>query len=64
MSKTTLFVCSACRFSPDEASRNGVSGGRFDWGVAQALAERDLQDVVCLEPVRCMAGCQQLYNVI
>ncbi|MFK8186417.1 MAG: DUF1636 domain-containing protein [Phormidesmis sp.] len=64
MSKTTLFVCSACRFSSHEASRDGVSGGQYlIEQLHQSLTERDLQDAIHLEPVRCMAGCQKPCNV-
>ncbi len=64
MTQTTLFVCSSCRFSPNEASRNGISGGQhLIEQLQQALAAQNLQDAVYLEPVRCMAGCQQPCNV-
>ncbi len=64
MPQTTLFVCSACRFSPDEASRNGVSGGQhLIEQLHQALKDKNLQDAVRLEPLRCMAACRQPCNV-
>ncbi len=64
MTQTTLFVCSLCRFSKDEASRHGISGGQYLIDqLHQALATRNLQDVVRLEPLRCMAGCSQSCNV-
>ena len=64
MVKTTLFVCSACRFSPDEASRNGISGGQhLIEQLHQALTAQNLQDAVLIEPLRCMAACHQPCNV-
>lgn len=64
MPQTTLFVCSACRFSPDEASRDGLSGGQYlIEKLRQALKNRDLQETVRLEPLRCMAACRQPCNV-
>ncbi len=64
MSQTTLFVCFSCRFSPNEASRNGVSGGQhLIKQLHQALIAQNLQDTVHLEPIRCMAGCRQPCNV-
>ncbi|MEO0942838.1 MAG: DUF1636 domain-containing protein [Cyanobacteria bacterium J06642_12] len=64
MTPTTLFVCSLCRFSAQERSRDGLAGGQYLIDrLQQALAERDLQATVHLEPLRCMAGCQQPCNV-
>ncbi|MEM6452211.1 MAG: DUF1636 domain-containing protein [Cyanobacteria bacterium P01_D01_bin.105] len=64
MTPTTLFVCSLCRFSAEERSRDGIAGGQYLINeLQQALAERDLQTTVRLEPVRCMAACQQPCNV-
>ncbi|MEM9505608.1 MAG: DUF1636 domain-containing protein [Cyanobacteria bacterium J06639_14] len=64
MTPTTLFVCSLCRFSAQERSRDGIAGGQHLINqLQQALAERDLQTTVHLEPLRCMAGCQQPCNV-
>jgi predicted metal-binding protein len=64
MTQTTLFVCSLCRFSAQERSRNGVSGGQYLIQQLQAaLAERALQDTVKIEPLRCMAGCHQPCNL-
>ncbi|HIK43631.1 MAG TPA: DUF1636 domain-containing protein [Leptolyngbyaceae cyanobacterium M65_K2018_010] len=64
MPQTTLFVCSLCRFSPTEASRNGLSGGEFLIQTLQAeLQARDLEHSVNLTPLRCMAGCSQPCNV-
>jgi len=64
MTPTTLFVCSLCRFSAQESSRNGVAGGQYLIDqLRQALADRDLQATVQLEPLRCMAGCHQPCNV-
>jgi predicted metal-binding protein len=64
MSETTLMVCALCRFSAQERSRNGVSGGQYLIDqLRQELASRSLQDVVNLQPLRCMAGCHQPCNV-
>jgi len=64
MTQTTLFVCSLCRFSKDEVSRDGISGGQHLINqLHQALADRGLQETVRLEPLRCMAGCSQPCNV-
>jgi predicted metal-binding protein len=64
MTQTTLFVCSLCRFSQDEASRDGISGGQYLINqLATELQARNLRDGVCLEPLRCMAGCSQPCNV-
>jgi predicted metal-binding protein len=64
MPQTTLFVCSLCRFSPAEASRDGLSGGQYLINQLQAdLKSRNLQSTVHLEPLRCMAGCSQPCNV-
>ncbi|MEM6351955.1 MAG: DUF1636 domain-containing protein [Cyanobacteria bacterium P01_D01_bin.14] len=61
---TTLFVCSLCRFSAHERSRDGIAGGQHLINqLQQALSERDLQSTVHLEPLRCMAACQQPCNV-
>lgn len=64
MTQTTLFVCALCRFSQEEANRDGLSGGQHLINkLHQALAARNLQDQVRLEPLRCMAGCHQPCNV-
>ncbi|MGF1460320.1 MAG: DUF1636 domain-containing protein [Leptolyngbyaceae cyanobacterium] len=64
MTQTTLFVCSLCRFSPQERSRNGVSGGQHLINqVQQALATQQLDTAVEIQPLRCMAGCHQPCNV-
>ncbi|MGK7911528.1 MAG: DUF1636 domain-containing protein [Synechococcus sp.] len=64
MTPSTLFVCSLCRFSAQESSRDGIAGGQYlIERIQQALAERDLQKSVHLEPLRCMAGCQQPCNI-
>jgi predicted metal-binding protein len=64
MTQTTLFVCSLCRFSPTEASRNGISGGQHLISELQTeLNARHLQDAVRIESLRCMAGCHQPCNV-
>ena len=64
MTPTPLFVCSLCRFSAQERSRDGISGGQHLINqLQQSLAERDLQATVHLEPLRCMAACQQPCNV-
>lgn len=64
MSKTTLMVCSLCRFSAQERSRNGVAGGQYLIDqLQQALADRQLGAAVELQPLRCMAGCHQPCNV-
>lgn len=57
-------VCALCRFSAQERSRNGVAGGQYLIDqLRQALASRQLQDAVKIEPLRCMAGCHQPCNV-
>ncbi len=64
MTQTTLFVCSLCRFSQAEASRDGLSGGQYLINQLQAaLQARHLQEAVHLTPLRCMAGCSQPCNV-
>ena len=64
MTPTTLFVCSLSQFSAQERSRDGIAGGQYLINnLQQALADRDLQATVHLEPLRCMAGCQQPCNV-
>lgn len=64
MSQTTLFVCSLCRFSPTEKTRQGVSGGEHLIAQLRAQLEaRNLSSAVQLEPLRCMAGCSQPCNV-
>ena len=64
MSQTTLFVCTSCRFSLDEADRDGKSGGQYLMEqLDQALTDQNLQAAVRLEPLRCMAGCRQPCNV-
>ena len=64
MTPTTLFVCSLCRFSAQERSRDGMAGGQYLIDqLQQALAARALQATVHLEPVRCMARCKQPCNV-
>jgi predicted metal-binding protein len=63
-SPTTLLVCSLCRFSQAEASRDGVAGGQYLINqLRQSLADHQLQDRVQLVPLRCMAGCHQPCNV-
>ncbi len=58
MSKATLFVCALCRFSAEEKSRDGRSGGDyFIEQLQRAIAERNLQEAVQIEPVRCVAAC-------
>ncbi|MGB3494217.1 MAG: DUF1636 domain-containing protein [Elainellaceae cyanobacterium] len=64
MTQTTLFVCSLCGFSEKERSRNGASGGQhLIQQLQQELENRNLQDVVDLQPLRCMAGCSQPCSV-
>lgn len=64
MTQTTLFVCSLCRFSAQERTRAGVSGGQhLITELQQALNARHLKDAVHIEPLRCMAGCHQPCNV-
>lgn len=64
MTPTTLFVCSLCRFSAQERSRDGIAGGQHLINqLHQVLAERDLPAIVHLEPLRCMAGCHQPCNL-
>jgi predicted metal-binding protein len=61
---TTLMVCSLCRFSKAEASRNGTSGGQYLIDQLQsALQAQNLEHRVNLQPLRCMAGCHQPCNV-
>lgn len=61
---TTLFVCALCRFSAQERSRDGVSGGQYlITQLREELAARNLQSAVQIEPLRCMAGCHQPCNV-
>ncbi|MGB3534584.1 MAG: DUF1636 family protein [Microcoleaceae cyanobacterium] len=55
MTSATLFVCSLCRFSATEKSRDGLSGGEYLIDQLQKeLAARNLQDAVHLQPVRCL----------
>ncbi|MEM9818780.1 MAG: DUF1636 domain-containing protein [Cyanobacteria bacterium P01_D01_bin.6] len=64
MTQTTLFVCSLCRFSADEKSRDGISGGQYLINQLQTeLAARNLHTNVHLRPLRCMAACEQACNV-
>jgi predicted metal-binding protein len=64
MTPATLFVCSLCRFSATEKSRDGLSGGQYYINQLQTeLAARNLQDAVHLQPVRCMAACSRPCNV-
>ena len=64
MSETTLMVCALCRFSAQERSRDGVSGGQYLIDqLRQELSSRNLQNTVHIEPLRCMAGCHQPCNV-
>ena len=63
MSHATLFVCSLCRFSATESSRDGLSGGQHLINQLQAELDRqNLQAAVHLQPVRCMAACSQACN--
>lgn len=64
MVSTTVFVCALCGFSPQQRTREGVSGGEHLATQLKAeLTDRGLQDVVTLEPLRCMAGCSRPCNV-
>ncbi len=64
MTSATVFVCSLCRFSATEKSRDGLSGGEYFINQLQKeLAARNLQDAVHLQPVRCMAACSRPCNV-
>ncbi|MGF1495005.1 MAG: DUF1636 domain-containing protein [Microcoleaceae cyanobacterium] len=64
MTVATLFVCSLCRFSATEKSRDGLSGGEyFITQLRQELATQNLQDAIQLHPVRCMAACSHPCNV-
>ncbi len=62
-SSATLFICSLCQFSATEKSRNGISGGQyFIDQIEEALTERNLQDGIQIQPVRCMAQCSHPCN--
>ena len=64
MTQNILFVCSLCRFSAVEPSRDGISGGQHLINQLQAeLEARNLQTAIQLQPVRCMAACAQSCNV-
>jgi predicted metal-binding protein len=64
ISPATLFVCSLCQFSATEKSRNGISGGQYFIDQMEgALTERNLQDDIQIQPVRCMAQCSHPCNV-
>lgn len=64
MTQATLFVCSLCRFSAAEPSREDVSGGQQLIHQLQAeLETRNLEEAIHLQPVRCMAACSQPCNV-
>lgn len=64
MTQTTLFVCSLCRFSHSERERDGISGGQYLIHQLQTeLSRQNLEPVVRLEPLRCMAGCHQPCNI-
>ncbi|MGD1861850.1 MAG: DUF1636 domain-containing protein [Leptolyngbyaceae cyanobacterium] len=64
MVETTLMVCALCRFSAQERSRNGVSGGQYLIDqLRRELELRHLQTAVQIQPLRCMAGCHQPCNV-
>ncbi|MDJ0706035.1 MAG: DUF1636 domain-containing protein [Leptolyngbyaceae cyanobacterium MO_188.B28] len=61
--QATLFVCSLCRFSATESSRDGLSGGQHLINQLQAeLDSQELQAAVHLQPVRCMAACSHACN--
>lgn len=64
MNQATLFVCDLCRFSTVEKSRDGLSGGQYLIHQLQVeLEAHNLQDDIQLQPVRCMAACNQSCNV-
>ena len=61
--QATLFVCALCRFSADESTRDGISGGQHLINQLQAeLESQNLQTAVHLQPVRCMAACNHACN--
>ena len=65
MTQVTLFVCSLCRFSLEEKSRDGVSGGEYFIEQLQAeMVHRNLQDTVHIKSVQCMAACSHPCNVM
>jgi predicted metal-binding protein len=64
MTQTTLFVCSLCRFSATDKTRDGVSGGQHLIDQVQtAIAQENLESAVQIKPVQCMAQCSQPCNV-
>ncbi len=59
----TLFVCTLCRYSQTETQNAGVSGGEHLIAqLRQELETRQLSDQLTLEPVRCMAACDDFCN--
>lgn len=63
MEKATLFVCSLCRFSETENSRDGLSGGQHLIDRLEGeLEAKNLSDAIHLQPVRCMAACSRSCN--
>jgi predicted metal-binding protein len=54
----TLFVCALCKFPPAEAERGTASGGQY---LIDQLTEQ-LDGIVTLQPVRCMAACDRACN--
>ncbi|QIZ70659.1 DUF1636 domain-containing protein [Oxynema aestuarii] len=64
MSEVTLFACCLCRFSPEEKSRDDLSGGEHLLARVQAeLKARNLQERIAVRPLRCMAACSRGCNV-
>jgi predicted metal-binding protein len=64
MTQATLFVCSLCRFSRKEPTQNGISGGEHLIQQLQAeLQAKNLESTIQLQPVRCMAACNEACNV-
>ncbi|MCT7960989.1 DUF1636 domain-containing protein [Laspinema sp. D1] len=63
MTQATLFVCSLCRFSRKEPTQNGLSGGEYLIQQLQSeLQAKNLESVIQLQPVRCMAACNEACN--
>ncbi len=64
MTQATLFVCELCRFPQSEGCHKEISGGQYFIDQLQTeLDQRHLLEAVCIQPVRCMAQCDQPCNV-
>lgn len=64
MTQLTLLVCSLCRVSPHEPTRDGISGGQHLIDQLQHQLQRDGgAEAIVLQPVRCMAACDQACNL-